>query len=247
MTAEAVLTWKLFVFNWMLLAVMAAALALGVALTDFHVLPHGYLIVFAIAAVYGVLGYCNATSATRHNPRVCFILTAIAQMILVVAVMTSLTYVATAANLPLMDATLRAADVALGFDFRAYVDFVNDRPGLIYLLAAGYRSILVALPLLGHHRRAAEFICASICLRASWWRPPRSMPQGLSFAGSPMRRYRGKRPSLIAKTAATRRAARSSRSAAGRPWPGPRPAQARPRPAASADPAARPASPDSGP
>jgi hypothetical protein len=64
---------------------------LGVALTDFHVLPHGYLIVFAIAAVYGVLGYCNATSATRHNPRVCFILTAIAQIILVVAVMTSLT------------------------------------------------------------------------------------------------------------------------------------------------------------
>jgi len=67
----------------------------------------------------------------------------------------------------LMDATLRAADVALGFDFRAYVDFVNDRPGLIYLLAAGYRSILwqicvivVALPLLGHHRRAAEFNCA---------------------------------------------------------------------------------------
>ena len=86
---------------------------------------------------------------------------------LVISVMASITYIATAANFPLQDVKLLALDRALGFDFRGYLNFVNDRMWLIYILAAGYRSIfwpiwivVVALPLLGHYRRTAEFVCA---------------------------------------------------------------------------------------
>src|SRR5258708_10992991 len=88
-------------------------------------------------------------------------------MMLVISVMTSITYIAAAANFPLQDARLLALDRMLGFDFRTYLDFANDRLWLVYFLAAGYRSIfwpiwivVLGLPLLGHYRRAAEFVCA---------------------------------------------------------------------------------------
>jgi hypothetical protein len=88
-------------------------------------------------------------------------------MMLVISIMISMTYIATSANLPLRDATLLAVDRAIGFDFRGFLDFVNDRTWLIYILAAGYRSIswpiwiiVVALPLAGYYRRTSEYVCA---------------------------------------------------------------------------------------
>jgi hypothetical protein len=164
---EAAAAWRLFRFNWLLLAWVLVAFGVGLLLTNFHVRLPGYLIVFVVAAVYGLFGYYNAVSPQRGNPRLVFPLTAIAQMILVISVMTSISYVATAANLSLMDATLLAFDRALGFDFRIYLNFINDRQWLIYILAAGYGAIawstcviVVALPLAGYYRRTGEFICA---------------------------------------------------------------------------------------
>jgi hypothetical protein len=164
---EAAAAWRLFRFNWFLIWCSFVAFGLGLALTDFQIRPNGYLIVFVIAAVYGLLGYYNAVSPQRRNPRLAFTLTAIAQMILVISVMISLTYIATSANWPLMDTTLLAFDRALGLDFRSYLSFINDRLWLVYILAAGYRAItlpiwaiVIALPLAGYYRRVAEFICA---------------------------------------------------------------------------------------
>lgn len=165
--AEAALAWKLFHFNWLLLAAAGIAFTLCLLLTDFRVRPMGYLIVGLVAAVYGVFGYCNAVSEQRSRPWIFSMLTAIAQMMLVVPVMISMTYIGTAANLPLRDATLLAFDRAIGFDFRSLLNFVNDRTWLIFILAAGYRAIswpicviVVALPLAGHYRRTSEYICA---------------------------------------------------------------------------------------
>ena len=138
---EATAAWRLFRFNWLLLAGVLVAFGVGLLLTNFHVRLPGYLFVFVVAAVYGLFGYYNAVSPQRGNPRLVFPLTAIAQMILVISVMTSISYIATAANLPLMDATLLAFDRALGFDFRIYLNFINDRQWLIYILAAGYGAI----------------------------------------------------------------------------------------------------------
>jgi len=164
---DAETIWRLFRFNWFLIAGIFATFGAGLLLTNFEVKPQGYLTLFAIAAAYGIFGYINASNPARQNPRVFALLTAIAQMMLVISVMASITYIATAANFPLQDAKLLALDRALGFDFRGYLNFVNDRMWLIYILAAGYRSIfwpiwivVVALPLLGHYRRTAEFVCA---------------------------------------------------------------------------------------
>jgi hypothetical protein len=159
--------WPLFRFNWFVIAAILAAFGIGLIFTNFQVRPKGYLIVFSIAAIYGVFGYFNANAPQRRQPRTFAMLTAIAQMMLVVPAMASISYMTTAAGLPLQDANLLAMDRALGLDFRSYLDFANDRIWLVYILAWGYRAIfwpiwfiVVALPLFGHHRRAAEFICA---------------------------------------------------------------------------------------
>jgi len=167
MDAEVRATLGLFRFNAFL--ILAALLFFGLALllTNFRVYPTGYLVVFLVAAIYGWYGYQNITSKHRQNFRRAFTLLAIAQMILVLSVMTSITYVATAANLPLRDETLLALDRAAGLDFRTYLNFINNRLWLIYILAAGYRAIslpiwliIIVLPLAGHYRRTAEFACA---------------------------------------------------------------------------------------
>lgn len=164
---EAAAAWKLFRLNWLMLAAIAVCFALLLLLTDFRIAPQGYLVIGAVAAVYGALGYYNAVSPKRQNPGVVFALTAIAQMVLAIALMTSITYIATSANLPLQDRTLLEIDRAMGFDFRGYLQFINDRPRLVHLFETGYRAIswpilviVVVLPLLGWYRRTGEFICA---------------------------------------------------------------------------------------
>ena len=164
---EAAAVWGLFRFNWIAIGSIVMAFGLSLLLSDFHVRSQGYLIVAGIAVVYGWFGWRNAVSRTRQNPRIAFPLAAIAQLVVVIPVMTSISYVATSANLPLMDATLLACDRALGFDFRSYLGFIDDRPWLVWILATGYRTIAcsvlvtaVMLPLAGHYRRVAEFISA---------------------------------------------------------------------------------------
>jgi PAP2 superfamily protein len=164
---EALAAWRLFLFNWRLLASLTGVLVAGLIATEFYVEPAGYLIAFGIAGLYWRFGRLNATSTARHNPRISYALIATAQMILALSVMTPLTYLAISTNLPLQDAALLAWDRALGLDFRSYLDFVNARPLLIAPLAIGYRSIawqilgiMIVLPLAGYYRRSAEAICA---------------------------------------------------------------------------------------
>lgn len=133
-------------------------------LTDFRVQVRGYLILLGIAGLYGVFGHLNARSGSS-NPRIYATFFTLAQIILVLLLVTSIGYIAASANLPMQEARLLAFDRMLGLDFRAYVSFVNDRPGLLPPLARTYDSIhqqlfalVVFLPLCGHHRRAAEFM-----------------------------------------------------------------------------------------
>ena len=164
---ETIGAWKLLCFNWLLIAIASAAFGAGLMLTDFRVEPSGYVAVVMIAAVYGMFGYYNATSPQRQNPRIAFPLTALAQIIATIALLTSLSYIATSANFPLVDEKLLAFDRALGFEFSSYLNFVNDRPWLVALFAKSYAAInwellvvVVALPFAGYYRRVGEFICA---------------------------------------------------------------------------------------
>jgi membrane-associated phospholipid phosphatase len=164
---DVAVTRRLFQFNWFLLLGALIAFELSLLLTGFRIAPTGYLIVLAVSAVYGLAGYYNATSQRGINLRVFSTFTALAQMILIAPVLTSLAYVAMSINLPMQDANLLALDRAAGLDFRPYLDFINDRPWLASTLAIAYRSIqcqtwliVVGLPLAGYYRRVGEFICA---------------------------------------------------------------------------------------
>lgn len=164
---EVALAWSLFRVNWLVLAILLAIFDLCLVSTDFRVQPSGYLIVLAAVAVYGISGHLNAQSPRHAKPRAFSFLTGFAQTVLGMSILASLTYVATAANLPLQDANLLAVDRTLGFDFRQFLAFVDSREWLTAVLAFGYRSIawmiclvVAGLPLLGHCRRTAEFVLA---------------------------------------------------------------------------------------
>lgn len=164
---EAAAVWRLFRFNWRLLASFIGVFVAGLVATEFYIRPSGFLIAFAMAAFYWQCGLLNTKSITRRNPRLSYCLIATAQMIIAMSILTPLTYVAISIDLPLWDETLLAWDRTLGLDFRYYLDFVNDHPQVISVLAAGYRSInwqifivMFVLPLAGYYRRTGEAICA---------------------------------------------------------------------------------------
>ena len=106
-------------------------------------------------------------SPKRRDPQVMFVLGGTAQIVLITAVMTPLTYVAASANLPMQDANLLAIDRALGFDWAAYVRYVDDHPALAAWVNYGYTMIrwpIFAIPvvLAATHRyhRIEEFTFA---------------------------------------------------------------------------------------
>jgi membrane-associated phospholipid phosphatase len=164
---EDTVSLRLFQFNWVVIAITLTVFAISVLLTDFRLRASGWSVLFGIAALYGLIGYLNAASERRGNPRIYFTFFTVAQMTLVVSLLTAMSYIAASTNLPLQDTSLLAFDRALGLDFRAYLDFINARPTLISALAMTYNSlqwqtllVVIALPLIGHHRRAAEFTLA---------------------------------------------------------------------------------------
>jgi hypothetical protein len=167
MTGEVETAWRVLALNWILVAVMGAALSVSLLVTDFSIGLLGVAIVAGYVAVYGGFAYANARSAKRRDPQVMFVLGGIAQLTLITALMTPLTYVAAASNLPMQDANLLAIDRALGLDWPAYVRFVNDHPLLAIWLSYGYSMIrwqLFAVPVVlaavAHYRRVGEFAFA---------------------------------------------------------------------------------------
>jgi PAP2 superfamily len=167
MSVEAESAWRLFRLNWIVLALMGAALALGVALTDFSIERSGLVVSLGFVAVYAGFAHANARSARRRDPQVMFVLGGTAQVVLVTVVMAPLTYVAAAANFPLQDGNLLIIDRALGLDWAAYVHFVNAHPTLAAWLSYGYTMIrwpIFAIPVVlaaaHRYRRIEEFTFA---------------------------------------------------------------------------------------
>jgi len=164
---ESVAAWRLFELNWVPLAAMGAALLLALALTDFSLGWVGVLASLGFVAVYAGFAYYNAKAPHRRDPQVVFVLGSTAQIVLITALMTPLTYVAAAANFPLQDAALLAIDQALGIDGRAYLAFVDQHPVLAAWLSYGYTMIrwpIFAIPVVlaaAHcYRRMQEFTLA---------------------------------------------------------------------------------------
>ena len=109
--------WRFLLVNWIFVGAMGVVLALSLALTNFSLELTGLAISVAYVGLYAGFAHANACSPKRRDPQVMFVLGGTAQIVLITAVMTPLTYIAASANLPMQDANLLAIDRALGFDW----------------------------------------------------------------------------------------------------------------------------------
>ena len=167
MPDEIEAAWRFFLFNWIVVGALALTLAFSLLVSDFSIAPLGMLIAVGYVGIYAGFAHANARSPTRRDPQVMFVLGSTAQIALITAVMAPMTYVAAAIDFPMQDSALLAADRALGFDWAAYVHFVDGRPGLASWLNVGYAMIgwpLFAIPVVlaakHRYRRIEEFTFA---------------------------------------------------------------------------------------
>lgn len=164
---EAQAAWRLFTLNWIPLGLMGLMLALCLALTNFSIKPEGALLSLGAIALYTGIAYYNAHTPHRREPLVIFVLGSTGQLLLASFLMTPLTYVAAAFDLPMQDANLAALDRALGIDWVSYFNFIYHRPALLPPLALGYAmigwpvfGIPVVLGWTGRYRRLQQFTLA---------------------------------------------------------------------------------------
>lgn len=159
--------WRLFSFNWIPIGLMAAALTLGLTLTDFSIRPESALLGFGAIVVYAGVAYYKAHAPHKREPLVVFTLGGTAQILLITLLMTPMTYIAAAADLPMRDGSLAYLDRALGLDWHAYFSFIYERPRLIAAMVLGYN--IIGLPVFGipvllgatrNYRRLQEFTLA---------------------------------------------------------------------------------------
>lgn len=164
---EVDIAWRFFLLNWLVIGAMGVTLALSLAATNFSVDLLGLAVAVGYVGLYGGFAHANALSPARRDPQVMFVLGGTAQIVLITAIMAPLTYVAAATALPMQDASLLAADRALGFNWEGYVRFVDAHPDLASWLDCGYRMIrwpIFAIPVVlaaqRRYRRIEEFTLA---------------------------------------------------------------------------------------
>src|SRR6185312_3948793 len=163
---EAKAAWRLFTVNWMPAGVLAVALALGLILTGFSLSIAGQLLPLGLVALLAAVAYGSAF-ARGIDSRLPFIFGAIAQLGLVLLLVRPVIYIAAAAGMPMQDANLAYLDSLLGLDWRAYFQFIYDRPTLLMYAIFGYAMIgwpVFGIPvLLGssrHYCRLQQFTLA---------------------------------------------------------------------------------------
>jgi hypothetical protein len=158
---------RLYRCNWVMLGLMAVSLAIGTVIVGFSIAPVSALTPLAIVTAY--LGYAlyRYYRPGTSDPKITFILGATGQILIIPVLMTPLTYIAAAANLPMQDAALNAFDRALGLDWMAYFNFVYHRHALLFATVLAYSMIgwpvfgvPIALGWTGRYRRMQEFTLA---------------------------------------------------------------------------------------
>jgi hypothetical protein len=164
---EVETAWRFLLANWIVIGAMGAALGLGILFTNFSIEQSGLMVAVGYVGIYGGFAHANARSPVRRDPQVMFVLGGTAQIVLITAIMAPLTYVAAAMNMPMQDSNLLAIDRALGFDWAAYVRFVDAHATLASWLNSGYAMIrwpIFAIPVilaaLRQYRRIEEFTFA---------------------------------------------------------------------------------------
>lgn len=139
--------WRLFSYNWILIGLMVVALALGLAFGGFSIKPGSVLVPFGAVGLYTGAAYYNAYAPHKHEHRAAFVLGSTAQIVLITLLMTPMTYIGAATNLPMMDESLAQLDRMLGLDWHAYFSFIYERPKLIAAVVLSYG--MIGLPIFG--------------------------------------------------------------------------------------------------
>jgi hypothetical protein len=167
MPEEIDAAWRFFLVNWIGVGALGAVLAFSLVVTDFSIELTGLAIAVGYVGLYAGFAHANALSPRRRDPQVMFVLGGTAQIVLITAVMTPLTYVAASTNFSMKDASLLAIDRALGLDWAAYVGYVDAHPVLAAVMNCGYAMIrwpIFAIPIVlaakGSYRRIEEFTFA---------------------------------------------------------------------------------------
>lgn len=131
---------------WAIIAVMLIAVCVSYSLAGLSIeIKTGAQILAVIPTSLGIAWYYRYR---RFDPWISNGAEATAQLIAVVVLGTLLSYSAAAANFPYRDPELYAIDQWLGFDWKAYLDFINRHPMLGYVSNAAYFSMKLQLPLL---------------------------------------------------------------------------------------------------
>src|ERR1700743_1651751 len=165
--------WRLYLRNWIPLALMAQLLALCVAASTFTVeIDNTLCQALIVAGAFAVGGRYLFRSEWGFRPSL--VLLAFAQLQLLPVLAVPLSYVAASANFPLQDSTLAYFDQLLGLDWQAYYEFAMGRPSFIPYAYVSYaviylQPILVplVLGLTKQPERLQHFVLActlSICV-----------------------------------------------------------------------------------
>ena len=134
------------------------------ALTGFSITPTSIPLPIGMAAAYVGYTYYKCTGRRTAIRRSSSSSASTGQILLIPVLMTPLTYIAAAANLPMQDAALMALDRALGLDWMAYFNFVYHHHALLFVTVLAYSMIgwpvfgvPIALGWTGRYRRMQEF------------------------------------------------------------------------------------------
>ena len=159
---------NLNILIWAMIALMAAADDVMIWVWGMRVqieAPEAYLFIMGVCAAASLIGHYALKDASVTAFGI-----AVNQMIISGVALGFYCYLTSRFNLPLIDAELIAADRLIGFDWRALLGWMNERPELGALLSACYRSfgaqivIIVCLLFAGKHILHARRFMASFLL-----------------------------------------------------------------------------------
>jgi membrane-associated phospholipid phosphatase len=126
--------------GWLLIAAVAIVSLASLPFGGFGLAPLPLLVTGLGAG--GLIGLAAFYTHARPEPGIATALVHVAQMALFTAFGSILSYGLASLGLPMWDETLHSLDLALGLDWRAYLDAVNARPWLGKLFFLAYISLI---------------------------------------------------------------------------------------------------------
>ncbi|MGH6770604.1 MAG: phosphatase PAP2 family protein [Xanthobacteraceae bacterium] len=147
---------------WTMIAAVAAIVLAAPLVSSFHIVwpSFGAPVAACLLLVAGAWFYGN----WRHDPKLASGLQCTAQVIAFAAVGAPLSYLAAGASaaFPLQDHAFDVADRALGFDWMAVLDWMNEMPTTFALLRLVYGSLTLQM--------ALAVLCLAFAGRLLWLR-----------------------------------------------------------------------------